>query len=297
MIDVLKTVIVSFEGLFRCAMGEEKRCNVAGFPIKHSLTPYLFALVHEHLNLEWEMPRKIATSSVSDIFKTSESTNVSKEFKEGVEKVTKEIKGKTFNFQNIPKIEVYHKEMNFDGFIHWGSITSPLKHQFGSTPANCYTFDKRGLRYSMTDGYAAVLVAEHFGLNFDSNPVLCLKGGGSAAIATAEAWFSMGGNIKAENGKRKLPEKLLRKCDSESDPDLYLDFDNSSNSDSLSLIPKYDSEIQDSENRIDGRWMLVSQHLLAWAILFSPENAERLPSLDLLFKRLISLESMNIHIP
>ncbi|HJM44913.1 MAG TPA: hypothetical protein QF644_03075 [Candidatus Poseidoniaceae archaeon] len=278
-------------------MGEEKRCNVAGFPIKHSLTPYLFALVHEHLNLEWQMPGKIATSSVDDIFKTSESTNVSKEFKEAVKKVTKEIIGEPFNFQNISKIEVYQEKRNFDGFIHWGSITSPLKHQLGSTPANCYTFDKRGLRHSMTDGYAVVLVAEHFGLNFDSNPVLCLKGGGSAAIATAEAWFSMGGNIKAENGKRKLPEKLLRKCDSESDPDLYLDFDNSSNSDSLSLIPKYDSELQDSENRIDGRWMLVSQHLLAWAILFSPENAERLPSLDLLFKRLISLESMNIHIP
>ena len=297
MIDVLKTVIVSFEGLFRCAMGEEKRCNVAGFPIKHSLTPYLFALVHEHLNLEWQMPGKIATFDVNDIFKISESTTVSKEFKEGVKKVTKELKGENFNFQNIPKIEVYQEEMNFDGYVHWGSITSPLKHQLGSTPANCYTFDKRGLRYSMTDGYAVVLVAEHFGLNFDSDAVLCLKGGGSAAIATAEAWLSMGGNIKAENGKRKLPEKLLVKCDSELNPDLYLDFDNSSNSDSLSLIPKYGYELQDSENRIDGRWMLVSQHLLAWAILFSPENAERLPSLDLLFKRLISLESMKISLP
>jgi len=276
-------------------MGEEKRCNVAGFPIKHSLTPHLFALVHEHLGLEWEMPAKIATSDVDEIFNNAEKTIVSKNFKEGVKKVTEEIIGDTFNFQNIPLIDIYQKERNFDGFVQWGSITSPLKHQLGESLANCYTFDERGLRYSMTDGYGVVLVAEHFGLNFDANPVLCLKGGGSAAIATAEAWISMGGKIKVENGRRRLPEKLLAKCNPKLDAELYLDFDTSSKSDLLALIPKYGSEVLVSENLIDGRWMLVAQHLLAWAILFSPESADILPSLDLLFKRLISLESMNLN--
>ena len=45
-----------------------------------------------------------------------------------------------------------------------------------------------------------------------------------------------------------------------------------------------------SWDEIDGRWMLIAQHLLAWAVLFYPEKAEDLPSLELLFDRLILLE-------
>ena len=57
------------------------------------------------------------------------------------------------------------------------------------------------------------------------NPVLCLKGGGSTAIATANAWISLGGNIQAINGRRPLPDDILDKCSSELEPDLFIDFD------------------------------------------------------------------------
>ena len=294
MIDVLNTVIVSFEGLLRYAMGEEKRCNVGGYPIEHSLTPYLFALVHEHLGLEYFSLGKISSEYIDEVINSNDFSKPSEKFKETVREITQSIKGEFFDYRNIPEIKVITKDFDFKGIIKWGSITSPLKHQFGKNTVNCYTIDEKGLRYSMTDGFAVILVAEHFGLNFNSKPVLCLKGGGSTAIATAEAWLSKGGKIKALNGRRSLPEDLLTRCNSELEPNLFLDFDSSSDSDYLTLTPKYNSKVNAFKNNIDGRWMLIAQHLLAWAILFSPENAEKLPSMDLLFKRLISLESSGI---
>ena len=38
--------------------------------------------------------------------------------------------------------------------------------------------------------------------------------------------------------------------------------------------------------------MLVAQHLLSWSVLFAPEKQNDLPSIKLLFKRLVLLESM-----
>ena len=102
----------------------------------------------------------------------------------------------------------------------------------------------------------------------------------------------MGGQIKAINGKRNLPDEILLKCNSLTPPDLFIDFDYSSDSDKLVLFPSYGAEINMLKDKIDGRWMLVAQHLLAWSVLFSPENAELLPSLEVLFKRLVSLESL-----
>ena len=294
MIDVLNTVIVSFEGLLRYAMREAKRCTVGGYPIEHSLTPYLFALVHEHLGLEYFSLGKIASEYIDEVINCNDVSKPSEKFKETVREITQSIDGEFFDCRAIPEIKVLAKDFDFNGIIKWGSITSPLKHQFGKNIVNCYTVDERGLRYSMTDGFAVILVAEHFGLNFNSNPVLCLKGGGSTAIATAEAWLSRGGEIKALNGRRSLPEYLLIRCNSELEPNLFLDFDSSSDSDYLTLTPKYASKVNAFKNNIDGRWMLIAQHLLSWAILFSPENAEKLPSMDLLFKRLISLESSGI---
>jgi len=291
MIDVLNTVIVSFEGLLRYAMREEKRCTVGGYPIEHSLTPYLFALVHEHLGLEYFSLGKIASEYIDEVINCNDVSKPSEKFKETVREITQSIEGEFFDCRAIPEIKVLAKDFDFNGIIKWGSITSPLKHQFGKNIVNCYTVDERGLRYSMTDGFAVILVAEHFGLNFNSNPVLCLKGGGSTAIATAEAWLSRGGELKALNGRRSLPEYLLIRCNSELEPNLFLDFDSSSDSDYLTLTPKYTSKVNAFKNNIDGRWMLIAQHLLSWAILFSPENAEKLPSMDLLYKRLISLES------
>ena len=73
-----------------------------------------------------------------------------------------------------------------------------------------------------------------------------MKGGGSTAIATANAWISLGGNIQAINGRRPLPDDILDKCSSELEPDLFIDFDNSSDSESLVLFPKYTSDLVSS---------------------------------------------------
>ena len=43
--------------------------------------------------------------------------------------------------------------------------------------------------------------------------------------------------------------------------------------------------------RLDGRWLLVAQHLDAWARLFSPEAAHLLPGLGLTMSRLMEVES------
>ena len=189
--------------------------------------------------------------------------------------------------QDQIKISVVEKE--FDGNMLWGSITSPLKHQFGDILLNCFVLDELGLRTAMTDGFAVVLVAQHFGVDFELNPVLCLKGGGSTAVATANAWISQGGHIQAISGRRILPDKILENCSTELVPDLFIDFDDSSDSESLVLFPKYTSELIISNKKIDGRWMLVAQHLLSWAVLFAPEKKNDLPSIQLLFERLVLL--------
>ncbi len=273
-------------------MGDSKKCIVAGFPIEHSLSPHLFSLVHEHLGLPWKETKKVLTSELKNIFTTDVNHKVSKKYQVMIKKVTEEVQGENLVLNFINKIKITHYEKESDGTILWGSITSPLKHQLEDSLLNCFTLDERGLRISMTDGFGVVLVAQQFGINFDLNPVLYLKGGGSTSIATANAWLSMGGMVRAIRGKRLLPNEILEKCDSQLDPDLYIDFDESSDSENLVLFPKYDSNLVSSKNKIDGRWMLVAQHLLSWSVLFAPEKQNDLPSIKLLFKRLVLLESM-----
>ncbi len=272
-------------------MGDSKKCIVAGFPIEHSLSLHLFSLVHEHLGISCKETKKITTNDFENVFRDVQQSLVSEEYQNLIKKITDETQGENIVLELIDKIKISHYEKEFDGTILWGSITSPLKHQLGAT-MNCFTLDERGLRTSMTDGFGVVLAAQQFGIDFDVKPVLCLKGGGSASAATANAWLSMGGVVRAISGRRALPTEILEKCNSKSDPDLYIDFDDSSDSEHLVLFPKYDSKIVISDNKIDGRWMLVAQHILSWAVLFAPEKKSDLPSVELLFKRLILLESM-----
>ena len=274
-------------------MAEPKRCNVAGFPINHSLSPHLFVLVHEHLGLSWKMPRKISTSDINEIYDLRENPPLlTTEFEQMIKFVTNEINGGNIDISEMPSIEIYEIIQEYYGVPQWGSITSPLKHQLGDNLVNCYVVDNEGIKYAMTDGYGVVLVAKQFGIDFDTKPILHVKGGGSSAIATVNAWLSMGGEVKALSGRRDLPEELISKCNSELDANLFVDFDDSSDSDGLVLFPSYSSDLYALPNKIDGRWMLIAQHLLAWAVLFSPEEQKNLPSLDLLFRRLVLLETL-----
>ena len=273
-------------------MGGPKKCIVAGSPIEHSLSPHLFSLVHEHLGIPWEETKKVLSTDINDIFLFEDDIQDSQSYRNLIEKVTEKIQGDNLVLKLQDKIKISVVEKEFDGNMLWGSITSPLKHQFGDILLNCFVLDELGLRTAMTDGFAVVLVAQHFGVDFELNPVLCLKGGGSTAVATANAWLSQGGNIQAINGRRILPDQILENCSNELVPDLFIDFDDSSDSESLVLFPKYTSELVISNKKIDGRWMLVAQHLLSWAVLFAPEKKNDLPSIQLLFERLVLLESM-----
>ena len=93
----------------------------------------------------------------------------------------------------------------------------------------------------------------------------------------------------------------------ESEVSFSVDFNSSPNDPSnfsgtgLRLQASYETMEGDSEQRIsnlnkdgllDGRWLLVAQHLVAWATLWNPAHRERLPSLGLLLTRLVAAEEL-----
>ena len=47
-----------------------------------------------------------------------------------------------------------------------------------------------------------------------------------------------------------------------------------------------------SSPHLDGRWLLVAQHLACWRHLWAPERREELPSLSLLLTRLLHAETV-----
>ena len=61
------------------------------------------------------------------------------------------------------------------------------------------------------------------------------------------------------------------------------------------LAPAYQNKalhagVSLDEDRLDGRWMLVAQHLEAWRILWAPELEYALPSISELMDDLLALE-------
>ena len=104
-------------------MAESKRCNVVGFPINHSLSPYLFALVHEHLGLSWKMPRKISTSDINEIYDLREKLPLlTTEFEQMIKFVTNEINGENIDISEMPSIEIYEiitSENNHEQLINY----------------------------------------------------------------------------------------------------------------------------------------------------------------------------------
>ena len=63
------------------------------------------------------------------------------------------------------------------------------------------------------------------------------------------------------------------------------------------LIPAYQNKAVHANGsldgpRIDGRWMLVAQHLEAWRILWAPELQAMLPSIPDLMEDLVAVEAL-----
>ncbi len=213
----------------------------------------------------------------------------------------------------------------------WISLASPLKHllspRSGVHPiddclengaVNQLRWDGDNWFCAGTDGGGLVAIARHFGFDFEAKgveaPLLCLVGGGGAARSCAAAWAAVGGSIWSIGGRRSLDKRgpwiqHLIDGDAVADnigPRLFIDFDiaagkpNSSHSTDadIHLISSYNSQeisgvVEQNESGLllDGRWLLVAQHLEAWARLYCPEAAHLLPGLGLTMTRLLAMES------
>lgn len=288
-------------------MGADFRCGVAGKPISHSLSPQLFALVHSHLGLEWPLPeRRVAGTPFAMLpYLASPPVAPSSELERLVDSITGSIEsvagspapagGFSIDPSLVGVVQVSDKVL--DQRI-WFSITTPLKHQVPNGPFNCVRADEDGVHCANTDGWGLVALARHLGIDVEQGALLDLRGGGSSATAGATAWLQTGGRVRSTGGRRALAAELVSEVDADEAARLSADFDAapgepaaSESGAAMRLIPAYSESFQQGEGSLDGRWLLVFQHLLAWAALFAPQHAERLPGPELMFARLRALES------
>ena len=199
----------------------------------------------------------------------------------------------------------------------WLNLTAPLKHQLDSgavmsidasmetKSVNALRWDGRGWWCAGLDGAGVVDVLRHHGLAPTSH-VLGLVGGGGGARSTAKAWTAMGGALNPLPSRRPLEEGPWSANVTEDSPDVVVDFDGSYEvvSDApLVLNAKYEPMKGGVDERVslisqpvlDGRWLLVAQHLACWRKLWMPNRAKDLPSLGLLMTRLLEAESVLEH--
>ena len=234
--------------------------GISGFPISHSLTPRLFNIVGNALEIE----------EVKDVFLEA---NNSKEFKRNIEQL--------------------------DGDL-WISITSPLKHIVGellgiSNQEEINSINQlmrtNGIWYGInTDGYGFIEAAKYIGIN-PSKSILKIRGGGSTARSIAAAWSDSGGEIIPVNGRRKLVSGPWDISIIESgEADISVDLDtNPGGDDSRMIKERKNVSISYNEySKIDdfAVIMLAAQHLEAWKRFFLYENIEELPPLSYILERL-----------
>ena len=150
-------------------------------------------------------------------------------------------------------------------------------------------------------------VAQYHGVQVQNGALLGVVGGGGAARATVDSWLKAGGKVRLFPGKRPLEIPLEFESDDSDHPlDFAVDFDGHGEYDDVfescqtRLNPRYQSLDGDVESRIehllatplDGRWMLVAQHLESWRRLWAPQYAAFLPSIDLLLTQLVHAETV-----
>lgn len=277
---------------------------VAGSPVDHSLTPFLFRKVAQFLQgrghtITFDTCERITHDNIVNAMAWGHAA------KKGI---SLQDEG-----ADLGKREI------------WLSLTSPLKHQLpvdsGATwtigdallaSVNQMRHDGHVWRAANSDGPGLLMVANHFGFDFSisehlEKPLLCMVGGGSTARACAGAWAEAGGVIWWKSGRRRLSQRgpwrdsMIEASDvcDHIGRRLHIDFDQEPG-----LSPTVEGErieagsdaplflsasYSDEENEItienewgihlSGRWLLAAQHLEAWRHLFFPEVADELPSL------------------
>jgi hypothetical protein len=201
----------------------------------------------------------------------------------------------------------------------WLNLTSPLKHQLSSEAVstiddsmglqavNALRWDGQAWWCAGVDGSGVVSVAQYHGVQVENGALLGIVGGGGAARATVDAWLKTGGTVRLYPGRRSLEIPLnFESDDSERPLDFAVDFDRDTTHEDifetcrLRLNPRYHIVGGDIESRIehllasplDGRWMLVAQHLESWRRLWAPQYAAYLPSIGLLLTQLIHAETV-----
>jgi len=234
--------------------------GIAGYPISHSLTPKLFNIIGEKLNL----------GEIKQLFLEAKNP-------EEFEQNTSDLEGDL-----------------------WVSITSPLKHSIRDLLQLSEPKDINSINQLMriegewfgtnTDGYGFISAAKHIGIDA-KNSVLKIRGGGSTARSIAAAWSEAGGDIIPVQGRRKLVDgpwdkSIVKDCRA----DIAVDLDaepgggigQNINAKRLVSISYNEGSDRDDFAII----MIISQHLEAWKILFAKEKSKTLPSLDYILEKL-----------
>ena len=234
--------------------------GIAGYPISHSLTPKLFNIIGEKLNL----------GEIKQLFLEEKNP-------EEFEQNTSDLEGDL-----------------------WVSITSPLKHSIRDLLQLSEPKDINSINQLMriegewfgtnTDGYGFISAAKHIGIDA-KNSVLKIRGGGSTARSIAAAWSEAGGDIIPVQGRRKLVDgpsdkSIVKDCRA----DIAVDLDaepgggigQNINAKRLVSISYNEGSDRDDFAII----MIISQHLEAWKILFAKEKSKTLPSLDYILEKL-----------
>tara|TARA_B100000900_G_scaffold198252_1_gene167994 strand:+ start:6860 stop:7837 length:978 start_codon:yes stop_codon:yes gene_type:complete len=193
----------------------------------------------------------------------------------------------------------------------WLNLTAPLKHQLDSGAVaaiddsmankcvNALRWDGRGWWCAGLDGLGVVEVMSHHGITPDDH-VLGLIGGGGAARSTAAAWTKRGGRVRSLASRRALDDGPWLDKLTEVEHDAVVDFDNEGANPNATLFLKssyrpMQGTVEErvnsiSGNILDGRWLLVAQHLACWRQLWAPERVGDLPSLGLLLTQLLEAE-------
>ena len=191
----------------------------------------------------------------------------------------------------------------------WLSLTSPLKHLVGAwdcvdgshalLSVNALRLDAGNIHSAGTDGAGVVALARLAGCGPDGGAVLRMRGGGGAARSTAHAWVNAGGRVHLIEGRRSLapalPDSALAGPSELAVLGIDFDGDGGGLKAGKHLAPVYQNKalhagVSLDEDCLDGRWMLVAQHLEAWRILWAPELEHALPSISELMDDLLALE-------
>ena len=195
----------------------------------------------------------------------------------------------------------------------WLNLTAPLKHQLDSGAVmavddsmsnkcvNVLRWDGRGWWCAGVDGLGVADVPHHHGLT-PMEHVLGLVGGGGAARSSAAAWANLGGRVHQMNSRRMFDDGPWMDAMTDDAPDMVVDFDNDGlSTDGLRVLCSVYGPMEGTVDEraaaitgdaLDGRWLLVAQHLACWRVLWAPERASELPSLGLLLSRLLEAESL-----